>query len=75
VDHYKNILWHEIAHLFGAYEHYREDDYKATSECEDPDSCIMQRNPGRKLCEFCGQSKREMHRYFCERRPQHHCRS
>jgi hypothetical protein len=68
VKNYKNILWHEAAHLFGADDHYREDNQGARPECEHPDFCIMQWDPAGKPCAFCDQSKREIQKYLAERR-------
>lgn len=64
---YKNILWHEAAHLFGARDHY-DDNHRATQKCKAPNLCLMQWDPGDKKCEFCAQSIKEMQTYFAERK-------
>lgn len=38
----EKVIWHEIAHLLGAEEHYNDDATHTTSEiCSDPSNCIM----------------------------------
>ncbi len=54
IKSYKNIIWHEAGHLFGADDHYcRERVYEMSPECTDRESCVMQFNPGSKSCCFC----------------------
>lgn len=65
IEDYKNILWHEAAHLIGADDHYcKKDVYRAKPKCQNPDLCIMQWNPSDKPCSFCEQSIREIAEYF-----------
>ncbi len=70
---YRNILWHEAAHLFGADDHYDEHNHGPIEGCMDwlrgPGklSCIMQWNPGENECSFCDRSISEMQRYFAGR--------
>jgi hypothetical protein len=66
VRDYRNILWHEAAHLFGAHDHYDEN-RTATPECEAANLCIMQWDPGHdESRRFCDQSITEMNTYFVE---------
>jgi hypothetical protein len=73
VRDYKNILWHEAAHLFGAEDHYDEHNHEPTRGCMDWShprrewSCIMQWDPGKKDCWFCPRAIKEIQRYFAGR--------
>lgn len=61
IKSYKNIVWHEVAHLFGADDHYIENDTsKMKEKCPDKVSCIMQYDPGDKPCSFCSTSLKEI---------------
>lgn len=67
VRDYRNILWHETAHLFGADDHYDEKNRTATPKCEAANLCIMQWDPGHnEHCRFCDQSITEVNTYFAK---------
>jgi len=58
---YKNIVWHEVAHLFGADEHYvKNDKYKMKEKCTNKELCVMRYDPGIKLCSFCSTAQEEI---------------
>jgi hypothetical protein len=50
---YKEIIWHEAAHLLGAEDHYNpnSNSHEAIQDCLNPNNCIMQWNPGDTFCE------------------------
>lgn len=52
---YKTIIWHEVAHLLGAKDHYnsKSDNHEAIQNCLNPENCVMQWNPGDSFCEKC----------------------
>ena len=52
---YKNIIWHEAAHLLGAKDHYNlnSDGHEAIQDCLNPKNCVMQWNAGDTFCEKC----------------------
>jgi hypothetical protein len=59
---YKGIVLHELAHLYGADDHYNEIKPEQTlSICTNPAQCIMQWNPGNK---FCKESKKEILQFW-----------
>lgn len=61
IKSYKNIVWHEVAHLFGAGNHYIENDTsKMEEKCSDKALCVMQYDPGDKRCSFCSTSLKEI---------------
>jgi hypothetical protein len=50
---YKEIIWHEAAHLLGAEDHYNPNSsfHETTRVCLNPDNCVMQWNRGDTFCE------------------------
>lgn len=61
VKSYKNIIWHEVAHLFGADDHYIENDVcKMKEKCANKELCVMQYDPRDKPCSFCSTAIMEM---------------
>jgi hypothetical protein len=68
---YKNIIWHEAAHLFGADDHYIENSrYKMKEKCSAHESCSMQFDPGDKQCYFCSTAVEEIrNNMFKEAKP------
>ena len=59
-DHPKNI-WHEVAHIFGADDHYDAVSHLPTSVCKSKD-CIMRF--GELNGELCDESIKEIERYI-----------
>lgn len=58
---YKNIVWHEVAHLFGADDHYIENDTaKMKKQCSAKKKCVMQYDPSEKPCCFCSTAIEEI---------------
>ena len=56
---YKNIVWHEVAHLFGAKDHY-PNGIEGAPKCTAKESCVMQYDPGAKQCFFCSEALKEI---------------
>ena len=48
---YKSIVWHEIAHLLGAKDHYECSSYESKDFCSRKSDCVMQWNPGLAFCD------------------------
>ena len=60
---YKNIVWHEVAHLFGAEDHYNcTNKTERAPQCTagEEEECIMQYDPGTKQCLFCSGALQEI---------------
>jgi len=61
IKSYRNIVWHEVAHLFGSDDHYIENDvYKMKEKCTNKQLCVMQYDPGDKPCTFCSAALKEI---------------
>ncbi len=55
----KKNIWHEIAHLLGAGDHYEEDSYKKKDICTEKD-CIMQYGKDGDNTTFCSEAIKEI---------------
>lgn len=62
---YRNIIWHETAHLFGAEDHYQKQKPTFMKDiCTEKEVCVMQWDPGNKDVIFCTRSIQEMTDYL-----------
>ena len=60
----EKVIWHEIAHLLGAKDHYETETFTATNICADPSNCVM--TYGNTNGEICSESIREIKMYITE---------
>ena len=54
----EKVIWHEIAHILGARDHYNSDTHETLDICSDPSHCIM--TFGKIKGELCSESIREI---------------
>jgi hypothetical protein len=67
---HEKAIWHEIAHLIGAEDHYDPQTHEASSICSNPSNCIM--THGKLKGELCPENIREIRMALCEYLPTPH---
>lgn len=58
----EKVIWHEIAHLLGAHEHYDPETLEGANICSNPSHCIM--TFGKTVGDLCSESLQEIREYL-----------